>query len=580
MSEPDGRPRVARHAQPHRADHVLAQVQHVDAGPGLGHALRCQLPLHPHRAVHLRDDQGGTDVADATHVSHSEPACVVEAGRGPTGGLLARVVRLAVEEIGRDDRSGGGPPVGARLDAFTRTVRVLHLQLGQQRRDLAVLTGPEHAHVAGVPTGCQIRPDGVDAGSQEFGDVVGLVLDAGAVVRPAGSELVEAHPAAVEVALVQAECRGVQARAGDLPARQPEFVPQLRDGVRHRDDSPPRSATPGRRHPDRRPASVVELQLPPTIGRFLVRGLPGGVGEHLLLTGGGPDDKGGDESRRAFGRVGGGDGDNVVTGPYTVQYVDHRRAFPVLVVRVEVGVGDLDSVHGDGVHVVGGDGERRRRDSGGQLGGTTEPTGRRRRAVGRITLGEPDPGTALEGRRVHEARRCGDPAGAPLPGVHQSGLPRRGSAPAGDVAVGVPDADGPVVARPGFESGTSVGHEDRLAGRDLSAVPDVRVGQARRGGGDADLVGALPSTRPVRGQRPAQAGALGIDPQRVLDVLHGRRRDTQSVALCLCLRLCLSGRRRGHRRHAVHGRCRDRGDRAREHVPPADHYDSSLARNA
>ncbi len=210
-------------------------------------------------------------------------------------------------------------------------------------------------------------------------------------------------------------------------------------------------------------------------------------------------------------------------------------------------MGDLNSVQGDGIYVVGGDGECGRRDAVGQLSDTAEPTGGRRSAARRIALGEPDPRTALEGRRVHEARRCGDPVGAPLLGVHQPGLPPRGRAPAGDVPVGVPHANGPVVARTGLESRTSVGHQHGLAGRDLPAVPDVRAGQARRAGGDAELIGALAHAHSVGRQRPAQPRALHVDPQRVLDVLHGRRRDAQPAALCLCRCLRLSGCRGGRR---------------------------------
>mgnify|MGYP006994993756 CR=1 FL=1 len=65
-----------------------------------------------------------------------------------------------------------------------------------------MLVFAEPTDVPGVPTGSEDGPDGVVPVAEEVADVVGLVLDAFSVVRPAGRQDRVADAVAVEPELV------------------------------------------------------------------------------------------------------------------------------------------------------------------------------------------------------------------------------------------------------------------------------------------------------------------------------------------------------------------------------------------
>lgn len=432
----------------------------------------------------------------------------------------------------------------------------------------AVLVRPEHADVARVPAGGQVGADRVGAGADGAGDVEGLVMHPLSVVGPARGELVPSHARAVEVSLVQAERRGVQAGTAHLLARQPELVAELVGGGQHRHDPAPRAGSPGGGHLGGLPLTVVEVVRAPAVGRLLVDGLPRAVGDDPLFPGGGGEGEDTDQSGRAVRAVGGRDGHGVRSGAHLGEDVDDGGVAPALEVRGQVGPCDLDAVDGDGVDVVGADHQRGRGDVVREGHGAAEPAGTRRHTGRRIALGVPDPRTALQGRGVGEGHGSGNPPRGPLGRVHQTGLPPRRRTPPRDTSVGVPDPHRPEVAGTRLESRSGVRDERGVGRDDLAAVPHVRVGQAGRARRDAHLVGALSPARTGRGQRPAQARPGHVEAQRLSDVLDGRSGRTQG-ALARTWRGGGRGRRGPRKSRGPRGHC---GCGAREDVPSTDHY--------
>ena len=73
------------------------------------------------------------------------------------------------------------------------------------------------AHAAGVPTGAEDAADGVRAvGFDQFGHVIGVVVDSLVVVGPVGSEIVVADGAAVDVQAVHAQGAAINRCTADV----------------------------------------------------------------------------------------------------------------------------------------------------------------------------------------------------------------------------------------------------------------------------------------------------------------------------------------------------------------------------
>ena len=263
------RPRGAAHPEPHVADHVLTHVDDRLALRRLQQLHRPELLDLPHRRAG-GGDQGG--LRRGCDNDDSRPSARVVARRAPAGPLEPCVVRLAHVDVRHEDGTGGrGPrPVGAhRLDP---PVFVLDPELGEKSETLPVDVAPVlPGQVAAVPAVAEGRPDRVLAGAQVAADVVRLVLQALAVARPARREDLVAHTPAVDLQLVEAEARRVDARPPNRPAHR-ERAPQQRRRLRRL-----RVLVPRRLDPLRLPVGEGEQAHLPEGGRAPVRGLPAPV---------------------------------------------------------------------------------------------------------------------------------------------------------------------------------------------------------------------------------------------------------------------------------------------------------------
>lgn len=133
---------------------------------------------------------------------------------------------LAFVETGGEDRSEGGVPLGVGDDDGGGAVVVGDLQLGDEGLvgAVEVAVSAVEADTAAVPAVAEPGADGVGALGEMVGHVVGAVAQALAVHRPARGQCVVADAAAVDLCLIQAMCRDVQAGAcdrcveGEVPA--------------------------------------------------------------------------------------------------------------------------------------------------------------------------------------------------------------------------------------------------------------------------------------------------------------------------------------------------------------------------
>src|SRR5690606_14583656 len=95
MAQLDGRSGRALDAQADRADHVLTRVYDIHAVFGLGDLHRRDFFSPANWRVGRRDQSGGDVVLDDGRL----PPTVVEAGLGPAGRALARIVGLAHQPV-------------------------------------------------------------------------------------------------------------------------------------------------------------------------------------------------------------------------------------------------------------------------------------------------------------------------------------------------------------------------------------------------------------------------------------------------------------------------------------------------
>ena len=155
-----------------------------------------------------------------------------------------RVVRLAIVDVGGEDRSCGRLPSFAGPDDLLAPIGVAHDDLRQQRDALAVGVATSlPGEPAAIPSISERDADRIRPSAKQVGDVVGLVLEPLVVARPTWREHLVADAAAVDLHLVQAEARHVCARGRDgavereLGAKQglgfERVVSSARSGVIH-----------------------------------------------------------------------------------------------------------------------------------------------------------------------------------------------------------------------------------------------------------------------------------------------------------------------------------------------------------
>ena len=521
------------------ADHVLAEVVDELAGGRLGALEGRDLLGGAHRLVGLRHHLVGGRRADGDRA----PAAVVVLRLVPAVLLGAGVVRLTVDVVGERVRAGVAGPGVVGVDPLGAAVAVVEPQPREQRQVVAVHPGAPHADLAAPPAVGQLGAERVGAGAHLVGDVVGLVLDAGVVVGPAGCEVLVADLLAVEVQLVDAAGRRVDAGAGEgLALGGVEVGAQQRQVV------------VGRAVQGLEVAGDLQAAGRQRAGREGVAvGCEVGVEQGVAVLGGDPHVVHG-RGLGTLGRHRGAEADEALREGVVGAGVDG--------LAVELG-GDGRAVDGDR-HRVRAVEQLGHRGEGGdvlvldQAEGAVDPAVRAepRGAVGHAELphevvaqvGGADQGAedqVVDGEvELHgvvgpavdlRATRAADPVGvAPVGRREQAGLERRRLAPLRRLVGAVPDLDLPHVAGARLERGAAVDDVDLLVGGDLPGAPQVVGAEVVLGGSDPDLVGALHDAAGGRLRTPRQAGSRGGDAERVdatvdLQAGHGGRCGRRSL---------------------------------------------------
>ena len=215
MPQGDRRTGRALDLEPQPADHVLAHVDDRVARRRL-EDLDWSHRLDPAD----RRPRGGDEIVLAViDDPDPRPLPVVEADVGPARALQARVVGLAVVDLGHQDGTGGGLPARVAADGLPSPILVGDLDLQEQSEAIAVDVATASRQVSAVPAVAEQHAHGVVPALEQGRDVVGLVLQALVVARPARGEELVAHPLAVEVQLVEPVARHVGARARDGSAQ-------------------------------------------------------------------------------------------------------------------------------------------------------------------------------------------------------------------------------------------------------------------------------------------------------------------------------------------------------------------------
>ena len=122
------------------------------------------------------------------------------------------------------------PPRAVGRDALLTAVLVLDVELREKLRARTVKGAPVlgvEPDETGVPAVAEDGAEGVGSLREQRRDVVGLVLDAPVVVRPAGGEDVISYPGAVQVQFVDAAGRRVEACPADRPVQR-KLLAQVR----------------------------------------------------------------------------------------------------------------------------------------------------------------------------------------------------------------------------------------------------------------------------------------------------------------------------------------------------------------
>src|SRR6266849_2649352 len=188
-------------------------------------------------------DRDGAQLAQATHrwrhrchecrggsIDQRDrcPLVIIVWRARPPVELTARVVRLAAVAVGRDDGTRRGLPAGVRYDAIRTPALIANLELSAQTKPPAVeIALAEEAELSAIPAIAQHRADRVVACSHERSDAICLVVQPAAVRCPAGCKERVADALVVEIDLVEAEARDVEAR-GAHAIGDAEGAPQQR----------------------------------------------------------------------------------------------------------------------------------------------------------------------------------------------------------------------------------------------------------------------------------------------------------------------------------------------------------------
>lgn len=211
-------------AQP--SDEVLAEVHDRPAGRRNSDGDRSDLLRTSHGWAGGGHQGGHVPVDD----SDSVPSCTVVAGLRPSARFQPGVVRLPVVQARLQHGARGGEPVLVRGDALGRSVREEDVQLGEESEPIAVDGAAAlEAEPATEPSVTEQSADHVLALDQEVRDVVRLVTQPAVVRGPTWRQHMVTDAVAVDLRLVHAERRRVQAGGSD---RGPELEGPSQKGHR------------------------------------------------------------------------------------------------------------------------------------------------------------------------------------------------------------------------------------------------------------------------------------------------------------------------------------------------------------
>ena len=132
--------------------------------------------------------------------------------------LLGGVVGLTVENVVcNDGRACVQSEAVIRDERLHAAVGIGDAELTDKGRRVAPKMVAPVVHITAVPAVSEDRAPDVFSLPQQRGHVIGLILHAVIVIRPAGCEIVLADLLSVEISLVQAERSGIQTRGNNFP---------------------------------------------------------------------------------------------------------------------------------------------------------------------------------------------------------------------------------------------------------------------------------------------------------------------------------------------------------------------------
>src|SRR4030081_1592601 len=143
-------------------------------------------------------------------MSNAAPRAVIVSRPTPTGFLEARVVRLAVVDVGNENRSGRRLPLTVSTHDLRVAIGILHNELRKESEVCPVVVALAlEPKMPTVPPITECRTKCVDTRANERRHVVGVVLQPLVVARPAWPEQPVAHTLAIQL-------HGVDSEAGDI----------------------------------------------------------------------------------------------------------------------------------------------------------------------------------------------------------------------------------------------------------------------------------------------------------------------------------------------------------------------------
>ena len=119
----------------------------------------------------------------------------------PAGHFTAGIVNLARLHIGLEDGAVAGLPAGVRGNHLRGAIRIFNAQLRLQTQFVAVFILADATDIAAKPAIPEDGADRIGPLSKQIGDIVSAVVDALAVVRPAGCKDLIPDPLTVEAHL-------------------------------------------------------------------------------------------------------------------------------------------------------------------------------------------------------------------------------------------------------------------------------------------------------------------------------------------------------------------------------------------